>query len=100
MLLTLRAQELAQLVIDFYRFLRSLIDQLDPAACVLGRSSLRNQVSGLHDSFERIAEIVRQCAEFPRQFWRDFIGGIFHDLGRPGALHMTKRGEGYDFALV
>src|SRR5208282_1340101 len=30
--LTLRAQELAQLLIDFYCFLRRLIDQFDPAA--------------------------------------------------------------------
>jgi hypothetical protein len=83
--LALLAQNLAQLVIDFYRVLRGLIDQFDPAARVLGRSCLRNQVGGLHNGFERIAEIVRQRSEFFRQFRRDFIGGISHGLAGRGS---------------
>src|SRR5258708_3606249 len=85
-LLTLRAQQLAQLVIDLYRVLRGLIDQFNPAAQVFGRGGLRNQVGGLHDGFKRIAEIVRESAEFFRQFRRNFLGGISHGLGRSVAL--------------
>src|SRR5260370_525689 len=88
--LTLGAQNLAQLVIDFYRFLRGLIDQFDPAAQVFGRSRLRNQVGGLHDRFERIAEIVRQHSEFPRHFRRYLIGGISHGLALPGDFYRAK----------
>ncbi len=41
-----------------------------------------NQVRGLHYGFERIAEIVRQRAEFFRHLRRDLTGSISHDLNK------------------
>src|ERR1700692_868596 len=67
------AQNLTQVSINFYGVLRSLVDHLDPSAQVFGRDRLRNQVGGLHDGLKRVAEIVRQSAEFLGQFSRDFI---------------------------
>ena len=62
----LGAQNLAQPLIDFYCVLRGLIDHFEPAARTLGQTVLRNQISGLHDGFEGIAEIVREYAKFLR----------------------------------
>src|ERR1700692_3526216 len=67
------AQNLSQVSINFYGVLRSLVDHLDPSAHVFGGDRLRNQVGGLHDGLKRVAEIVRQSAEFLGQFSRDFI---------------------------
>ena len=99
-LLALRAQQFAQLLIDFHCILRGLIDQFNPAAGVLGRPGLREEVSSLYDGFKSVAEIVRQCTEFSCQFGRDFIGGIRHGLGARGALQISKRSRADDPALV
>ena len=40
---------------------------------VLGRAGLRDQVGRLNDGFERIAEIVREGAEFAGDFSGDFV---------------------------
>jgi hypothetical protein len=59
----------------------------------------------LHNSFERIAEIVRQRSRILSQFRRDFIGGVSRVLGGPSPLANLslvnhERGEGDNFALV
>ena len=75
------AQNLAQPLIDSYRVLRGLIDHFDPAARVLGRTGLHNQISGLHDGFERVTEIVREYAKFLRYLRRNFIGIVSNGCG-------------------
>lgn len=69
------AHDFAELVVDVYRVLRGLIDELDPAALALGRAGLRNQVSGLNDGLEGVAEIVREGAEFAGNVGGDLFGG-------------------------
>src|SRR5208283_3908200 len=76
--LAVAAQQFAELDVDLDGFFGRLIDHFNPAAGVLGRTGLRDQVRGLHDGFEGVAEVVRQKAKVLCEGSGDFIVSARH----------------------
>jgi len=81
--LAIRPQYFSQFAIDPDCFLRRLVEHLCPAARVWWQVRLRNEIGGLHDGFERIAEIVSQGTQFKRDFSRDLVAVSFHLITSP-----------------
>jgi len=68
-LLALRTKDLANLAVDPCRIFYSIVDQLHPLLIGSVKVRLAEEVRGLHDGFDRIAEIVRKSAEL-----LDYVG--------------------------
>ena len=73
--LTFCAHDFAELVVDPYRVLRGLIDQLYPSALIFGWTGLGHQIRCLNDGFEGVAEVVRKSAKLTGDFGGDFVIG-------------------------
>ena len=58
--LAVRTQDVAELPVDLDCVLRSFVNHSDPPLEVFRRIRLRDQIAGLHDSFEGVAEFMRQ----------------------------------------
>lgn len=70
--LVLRSQDLPQPPVQADRFLRGLLHHLHPFLSATGQFYFGQQESGLHDGFERVAQIVGEGAQLANQFGGDF----------------------------
>jgi len=60
---TVGADEVAEIAIDAGGFLDSAVEHAAPLAGVLVQFDRTEEVAGLEDDFERIAEVVREAAQ-------------------------------------
>lgn len=74
-----RAKNLTYLAIDVGCILRGVFDQANPLRAVGSLVKLAEKVGGLHDGFNRIAQIMRQAAEPTDDFGRELLR-VDHDL--------------------
>ena len=78
--LALRAQYFADLAIDFCRVAGRLVDQVQPLSVGIVHLDLAEQVGGLHDGLNGIAEVVRKRPEFLADRQGNF--GVVSDLAQ------------------
>jgi hypothetical protein len=59
----LSAKNLAEFAIELSGILGGVLDQVDPLFLFAGKIGLTEQVGGLHDRLERVAEVVSEGAQ-------------------------------------
>lgn len=70
---SLGAQHLTELAIDMSSVLSGLLDEFDPFFSMRRHLDLAEQVGGLHDGFDRIAQIVHKFAHLFRDVDGEFL---------------------------
>lgn len=76
----LSAQVVANFSVDAGRVARGIVDEFKPAFSIFIETALCQQVGGLHDGLDGIAQIVRQGSELTVRFDRGIRS--FHTLQR------------------
>jgi hypothetical protein len=84
--LAARAQDVTQIPVDLDRILRGFVDHLDPAFHVFRRVRLGEQIAGLHDGFQGVAEFVCQGAKFFGRFGGNVARAVGHRLKVAGIV--------------
>ena len=57
------AENLAEFAIEVRGVLGGVLDELDPLVLLASETGLAEEVRGLHDGFERVAEVVSEGAQ-------------------------------------
>jgi hypothetical protein len=89
-----RAKNLTYLAIDVGGILSGVFDEANPLRAVGSLVKLAEKVGGLHDGFNRIAQIMRQAAEPTDDFGRELLRvdhGLFPDASDLRRLYVLCR---------